>query len=500
MARYSENGLEKIRIANERRFIEDAKKKHNDKFDYSHVEYKRQKSPVKIGCPIHGFFYQTPDKHLQSIHGCQQCSLAATAKKRKRAGCERFLAKFSKKFRGRIELLSSYLGADQRIQCRCLKHDIIFECTPNSFNLYSHVCPKCANESYVRSRCLKADEFYERIKKKFDDNLDFTNTIYSGPKEKVSVICREHGEFYALPKSLLKSSHGCPACSSIRKGYASWRLQNIENMPEESRTSHIGLMKVKVFGITSYKLGTSKRKLQSRYKEALHEIFFDAVLDEIDTLRLEIMLHSKYLDFRDERIFKAGMRAGKRWSGDSELYVKKVVPLILKDLKKYVKDLEHKKPDYWDDKPLVMPPILRIQKVRRGKGIWNKPRPVVCLNDMKVYPSASEVAKQIGTSQGNVSAACVGLRGQANGLKFVYLDEYEKGNLPNFTNKQKGADNPKARAIICVDTGEIFPTSIAAGEAKKTSPSHITSVCKGRRKIAGGFKWAYKDSSVTTIK
>ena len=37
--RYSESGIKKMHQANERRFIADAKKKFDDKYDYSHVIY-----------------------------------------------------------------------------------------------------------------------------------------------------------------------------------------------------------------------------------------------------------------------------------------------------------------------------------------------------------------------------------------------------------------------------------------------------------------------------
>jgi hypothetical protein len=58
---------------------------------------------------------------------------------------------------------------------------------------------------------------------------------------------------------------------------------------------------------------------------------------------------------------------------------------------------------------------------------------------------------------------------------------------------QKGS--PKK--VICIDTGEEF-SSISQAEATlksrgvKVSGSHITSVCKGKRKVAGGYRWSYK--------
>jgi hypothetical protein len=48
-------------------------------------------------------------------------------------------------------------------------------------------------------------------------------------------------------------------------------------------------------------------------------------------------LQGKEYDYRDQRIFKAGMRRGQRWSDDSELYARRTVPSILEDLRKHVR-------------------------------------------------------------------------------------------------------------------------------------------------------------------
>ena len=54
-------------------FIQKAKKKHGDKFDYSLVNYINQRTTVKIICPIHGLFEQLPDVHTKSKSGCPKC-------------------------------------------------------------------------------------------------------------------------------------------------------------------------------------------------------------------------------------------------------------------------------------------------------------------------------------------------------------------------------------------------------------------------------------------
>ena len=47
-------------------------KRHNNKYDYSKVEYVNSSTKVCIICPEHGEFWQTPHKHL-SGQGCPKC-------------------------------------------------------------------------------------------------------------------------------------------------------------------------------------------------------------------------------------------------------------------------------------------------------------------------------------------------------------------------------------------------------------------------------------------
>jgi hypothetical protein len=54
-------------------FTEKARNVHDNKYDYSLVVYKNARSKVKILCPIHGVFEQTPTNHL-SGRGCSKCS------------------------------------------------------------------------------------------------------------------------------------------------------------------------------------------------------------------------------------------------------------------------------------------------------------------------------------------------------------------------------------------------------------------------------------------
>ena len=56
------------------KFIEEAKKIHGDKYDYSKVEYINNHTPVCIICPKHGEFWQMPTNHLLSKSNCPLCN------------------------------------------------------------------------------------------------------------------------------------------------------------------------------------------------------------------------------------------------------------------------------------------------------------------------------------------------------------------------------------------------------------------------------------------
>ena len=54
-------------------FVEEARKIHGDKYDYSKAKYEITNKKVCIICPEHGEFWQTPYVHLVG-HGCPKCS------------------------------------------------------------------------------------------------------------------------------------------------------------------------------------------------------------------------------------------------------------------------------------------------------------------------------------------------------------------------------------------------------------------------------------------
>ena len=59
----------------EQQFLERAKQRYGDRFDYSEIHYRSYKSPIKIRCRKHPvqLICITPEKHLQTTGGCRHC-------------------------------------------------------------------------------------------------------------------------------------------------------------------------------------------------------------------------------------------------------------------------------------------------------------------------------------------------------------------------------------------------------------------------------------------
>lgn len=491
MSRYSAEGLEKIRQANETRFLLDAHAKFGGHFDYSRVSYQRQRSPVTIVCPKHGEFMQTPDKHLQSEHGCPKCGVAIRAASRAEAGQKQFRDLFQSKYGNRLELVSPYITSKSPIRCRCKFHNIEFDTIPDRLKTWKHGCPQCARESTTKSGLLTHESFLARAVAKFQNQFDLTQVKYSGMFQKVQIACPIHGGFSSTPVSFLNSTHGCPKCASLHVGWAENRIQRLEQQLVKPRPTTVALMEIEVFGISAYKLGITSRSLMLRYGENLKRILFEATLNEIDALKLEQHLHGKYFKHRDLRVFFAGMRARKRWAGDTETYKESCVNDILDDLRVSVAELERADPDYWEKQPNLVPPIFKLRSVRKAAGVFNQPKPVIRLDTGEVFPSATAAAAAVGTTQALVSSVCTGKSGHTKGIRFAYLADHEAGKVREFVSRQKGSNNPRAKAVKCIETNVVYPTISEAEKATGVHSGKIVSVCKGRRKHAWGFAWAY---------
>jgi len=74
-----------------------------------------------------------------------------------------------------------------------------------------------------------------------------------------------------------------------------------------------------------------------------------------------------------------------------------------------------------------------------------------------------------------------------------HISEGLKGHLVSEEVREKIKNNqPNKKSVICIETQEIFNSVADAAQWCHLSGSaHISAVCKGKRKTAGGYHWQY---------
>ncbi len=189
-------------------FIKRAKLKWGDKYDYSEVEYVKNKINVKIICKKHGVFNQRPDVHLKS--GCKMCS-----DDKKRMNIKQFITKANKIHKNEYKYnLTIYESYNIKVKIVCKKHGV-FEQTPHN-HLKGQGCPVCnGGVSYSR------EDFIREAKIIHGDIYDYSKSNYIKSDLKIDIICKKHGTFSQKPNNHINKKYGCPKCFS--------RISKLEN-------------------------------------------------------------------------------------------------------------------------------------------------------------------------------------------------------------------------------------------------------------------------------
>ena len=140
-------------LSNKEIFINEANIIHNNKYDYSLVNYINCKTKVKIICPIHEVFEITPDNHL-SGHGCKKCSIDKISKTKIEISDLNFIDKANIVHNNKYDYsLINYVGSKTKIKIICPIHGI-FEETPND-HLCGKGCCKCGQQNSKQENNIK---------------------------------------------------------------------------------------------------------------------------------------------------------------------------------------------------------------------------------------------------------------------------------------------------------------------------------------------------------
>ena len=188
------------------KFLCKANKTHNNKYDYSKVDYVNSVTKICIICPEHGEFWQSPASHLRG-GGCPLC--ANKKRGRTRVDTETLIQRAEKVHGKRYNYSETiYRGANEKIRIICPEHGV-FEQLPYA-HLSGQGCPKCKHKE------LSNDELIDEFNKIHNHKYDYSLVRRGNLKRKVDIICPEHGIFKQTPSKHL-SGQGCPLCANERR-------------------------------------------------------------------------------------------------------------------------------------------------------------------------------------------------------------------------------------------------------------------------------------------
>lgn len=180
-------------------FIEDAKKIHNNKYDYSLVNYINSKTKIKIICSVHGEFEQRIDIHLAG-HGCRKCYDESKMNKK-------YLDIVNKLYNNFYIYPDGYTDTKNKIRIICPIHGEFFKFPHHHKN--GDGCNKCKIDLKNKK---KLDEFIEKSKIIHNNKFDYSKSIYTGYKKDITITCPIHGDFVTKP-ILHLNGHDCKKCS-----------------------------------------------------------------------------------------------------------------------------------------------------------------------------------------------------------------------------------------------------------------------------------------------
>lgn len=216
--------LKKIFSKSKEKFIEESRKKHGDKYDYSNVNYRNDSTQVEIKCPEHGSFYQRPNNHLRG-NGCPSCRTKLSANTFRKKYSQLFPERANKVHNNKYDYSKvDYKNNIDNVKIICPIHGIFFQRPSN--HLLGRGCFKCAQshgerkiETYLRNHGINFE-----TQKKFDDCLNKTKLAFDFWLIDFNILIEFDGQQHFEPIGYRggdKKLEYTIKCDSIKNDYCS---------------------------------------------------------------------------------------------------------------------------------------------------------------------------------------------------------------------------------------------------------------------------------------
>lgn len=169
---------------------------HGDRYDYSKVVAVKNQEKAIIGCRVHGWFEQLSGDHKRG-HGCSRCHFDKLEIENK-ASLEEVLVKFRQVHGNRYDYSKVvYTGSKDKVIIICREHGEFGQEACSHYNGFN--CPECGYEAISKTKTYSQTDIITdiitRFKEVHGDNYDYSKVKYVGCYGRVTIICKEHGEF-----------------------------------------------------------------------------------------------------------------------------------------------------------------------------------------------------------------------------------------------------------------------------------------------------------------
>jgi len=129
----------------------------------------------------------------------------------KRQNTKQVIAKFIKKHGNKYDYSKvNFVGSHTKVIIICPEHGE-FKQTP-AIHLRGSRCPTCGQIAKGKKKRIDNETIINRFREVHGYRYDYTPTLYSTNRNKVTVNCRIHGAFDILPDNHLNGS-GCALCA-----------------------------------------------------------------------------------------------------------------------------------------------------------------------------------------------------------------------------------------------------------------------------------------------
>lgn len=199
-----------------KKWINEVNEIHNNKYNYSKVNYVNARTKVTIICPEHGDFEQTPSQHKNNKAGCNECykkTIKGKKQSKRVKNTEDFKIKVKQIHGDKYDYSKTiFVNRNTPVIVICKKEKHEFTIQPR-YHYAGSGCPKCGGTYNYTT-----EEWVKEAVKIHGDTYDYSNVKYTIAKNKVKIICDYHGEFLSMPSAHISHRHklGCPDCGTVR--------------------------------------------------------------------------------------------------------------------------------------------------------------------------------------------------------------------------------------------------------------------------------------------